>query len=63
MSITGVQDISDASNLKVLGVIPVIETQRDRRTRHRRLVLAGASATFATLVLGAVLFLKFHSRI
>jgi polysaccharide biosynthesis transport protein len=63
MSITGVQDISDASSLKVLGVIPVIETQRDRKTRHRRLVLAGASATFATLVLGAVLFLKFHSRI
>jgi polysaccharide chain length determinant protein (PEP-CTERM system associated) len=63
MSITAAQDISDASNLKVLGVIPVIETQRDRRTRHRRLVLAGASATFATLVLGAVLFLKFHSRI
>jgi polysaccharide biosynthesis transport protein len=63
MSITGAQDISDASSLKVLGIIPVIETQRDRRTRHRRLVLAGASATFATLVLGAVLFLKFHSRI
>ena len=63
MSITGAQDISDSSSLKVLGVIPVIETQRDRRTRHRRLVLAGASATFATLVLGAVLFLKFHSRI
>jgi polysaccharide biosynthesis transport protein len=63
MSITGAQDISDASSLKVLGVIPVIETQRDRTTRHRRLVLAGASATFATLLLGAVLFLKFHSRI
>jgi polysaccharide chain length determinant protein (PEP-CTERM system associated) len=63
MSITGAQDIIDASSLKVLGVIPVIETHRDRRTRHRRLVLAGASATFATLVLGAVLFLKFHNRI
>jgi polysaccharide biosynthesis transport protein len=63
LSITGAQDISDASNLKVLGVIPVIETQRDRRMRHRRLVLAGASATFATLVLGAVLFIKFHNRI
>ena len=33
MSITGAQDIIDASSLKVLGVIPVIETQRDRTTR------------------------------
>jgi polysaccharide biosynthesis transport protein len=63
MSITGAQDIVDASSLKVLGVIPVIETQRDRTTRRRRLVVAGASATFATLVLGAVLFLRYHSRI
>jgi hypothetical protein len=63
MSITGAQDIIDASSLKVLGVIPVIETQRDRTTRRRRLVVAGASATFATLVLGAVLFLRYHSRV
>src|SRR5262249_22708163 len=63
MSITGAQDIIDASSLKGLGVIPVIETQRDRTTRRRRLVVAGASATFATLVLGAVLFLRYHARI
>lgn len=63
MSITGAQDIVDASTLKVLGVIPVIETQRDRTMRRRRLVVAGASATFATLALGAVLFLRYHSRI
>ena len=62
MSITGAQDIVDASSLKVLGVIPVIETQRDRTTRRRRLVVAGASAMFATLVLGAVLFLRYHAR-
>jgi polysaccharide biosynthesis transport protein len=63
MSITGAQDIIDASSLKVLGVIPVIETQRDRTTRRRRLVVAGASATFATLVLGAVLFIRYHARV
>jgi polysaccharide biosynthesis transport protein len=63
MSITGAQDIIDASSLKVLGVIPVIETQRDRTTRRRRLVVAGASATFATLALGAVLFLRYHARV
>jgi polysaccharide chain length determinant protein (PEP-CTERM system associated) len=63
MSITGAQDIIDSSSLKVLGVIPVIETQRDRTMRRRRLVVAGASATFATLLLGAVLFLRYHSRI
>ena len=63
MSITGAQDIIDSSSLKVLGVIPVIETQRDRTTRRRRLVVAGASAMFATLVLGAVLFLRYHARI
>jgi polysaccharide biosynthesis transport protein len=63
MSITGAQDIIDSSSLKVLGVIPVIETQRDRTTRRRRLVIAGASAMFATLVLGAVLFLRYHARI
>jgi polysaccharide biosynthesis transport protein len=63
MSITGAQDIVDASSLKVLGVIPVIETQRDRTMRRRRLVVAGASVTCATLVLGAVLFLRFHARV
>jgi polysaccharide biosynthesis transport protein len=63
MSITGAQDIVDASSLKVLGVIPVIETQRDRTMRRRRLVVAGASFTCATLVLGAVLFLRFHARV
>jgi succinoglycan biosynthesis transport protein ExoP len=63
MSITGAQDIVDASSLKVLGVIPVIETQRDRTTRRRRLVVAAASATFATLVLGAVLFLRYHAGV
>ncbi len=62
MSITAEQDIVDATNLKILGVIPVIKTHQDKVT-HRRLLMAGASATFAILALGAVLFLKFHNRI
>jgi polysaccharide biosynthesis transport protein len=63
MSITAAQDITDASSLKVLGVIPLIETQRDRVSHRRRLIVAGASATFATVALGAVLFIKYHNRI
>jgi polysaccharide biosynthesis transport protein len=63
MAITGAQDITDAGSLKVLGVIPCIETQRDRVTHRRRLIMAGASAMFATLAFGAVLFLKYHNRV
>jgi hypothetical protein len=63
MAITGAQDITDASSLKVLGVIPSIQTQGDRVTHRRRLIVAGASAMFATLAFGAVLFLKYHNRV
>jgi hypothetical protein len=62
MSITAAQDITDACSVKVLGVIPNIQTQRDKLT-HRRLVVAGASATFAMLIFGAVLFLKYHTKL
>jgi polysaccharide chain length determinant protein (PEP-CTERM system associated) len=63
MAITGAQDITDSSSLKVLGVIPCIQTQRDKVTRRRRLIAAGASAMFAMLAFGTVLFLKYHSRV
>jgi succinoglycan biosynthesis transport protein ExoP len=63
MAITGPQDIADASSLKVLGVIPRIQTQRDKTTHRRRLIVAGASAMFATLAFGAVFFLKYHNRV
>lgn len=62
MSITESKDVTDASGLSVLGVIPVILTQSDRLTRRRRLIVAAASATFAALVVGAILFLKLHNQ-
>jgi succinoglycan biosynthesis transport protein ExoP len=61
MSIIAAQDITDTCSVKVLGVIPNIQTQHDKLT-HRRLVVAGASATFAMLIFGAVLFLKYHTK-
>jgi polysaccharide chain length determinant protein (PEP-CTERM system associated) len=61
MSISEPQDVKEASGLDVLGVIPVILTQSDRSARRRRLILAAASATFAVLVIGAIIFLRVHS--
>ena len=63
MSITGIQDITEASGLPVLGLIPLIQTQGDRVMRRRRLIVAAASAMVVVLVFGAVLFLRYHSKI
>jgi hypothetical protein len=63
MSITAAQDVTEATGLKVLGVIPVIQTQGDKVTGRRRLIVAGVSAAFAMLVFGAILFLKYQGKI
>jgi len=62
MSITESKDVTDASGVSVLGVIPVILTQSDRLRRRRRLIVAAASTTFAALVAGAILFLKLRNQ-
>ena len=62
MSITESKDVTEASGVNVLGVIPVILTQYDRLRRRRRLIVTAASATFAALVIGAILFLKLHNQ-
>ena len=63
MSITDSQDVMEASSVGVLGVIPIILTQADQVTRRRRWIMAGASATFAGLIIGAILFLKLHNQV
>jgi uncharacterized protein involved in exopolysaccharide biosynthesis len=62
MAITDSQDVLEASGVNVLGVIPVILTQSDRLIRRRRWIMAAASATLASLVVGVVLFLKMHNQ-
>ena len=62
MSITDSQDVLEASGVNVLGIIPVILTQSDQMARRRRLVVAAASATFAALVIGAILVFKMHNQ-
>jgi len=58
MSITSPQDITAASGLPVLEVIPVIQTRTDRRLQKRRILFAAASAMTMALAVGAVLFFR-----
>jgi uncharacterized protein involved in exopolysaccharide biosynthesis len=62
MAITAPLDVTEASGLNVLGMIPVILTQSDQLTRRRRWIVAAASATFTGLVIGAILLLKLHNQ-
>jgi uncharacterized protein involved in exopolysaccharide biosynthesis len=55
MSITEAQDVTDACGINVLGMIPVILTESDRRKRRRRWIVTAASATFAALAVSAIL--------
>jgi polysaccharide chain length determinant protein (PEP-CTERM system associated) len=63
MAIIAPQDITAASGLAVLEVIPVILTQNDQRMRTRRLLIATASAVIVTVIAGAALFLNFRNQI
>ena len=63
MSITESQDVWETIGISVLGVIPVILTQSDKTIRRRRWIVAGSSATFAVLVVGAILFLKMRGGV
>jgi succinoglycan biosynthesis transport protein ExoP len=57
MSITAPEQITAATNLPVLGVIPVIRTAMDRMVRRRRLIFGAVSAAALMLcVCGALLY-------
>jgi len=58
MSITSPQDVTAASGLVVLEVIPVIHTQSDRRVMKRRIFLTAASAVCAVAAIGGILLYR-----
>ena len=60
MSIIAPQDVTAASGLTVLGLIPIILTQSDRRVRKRRIIVAAASAV--TAAIGCCAVLLYHYR-
>ena len=62
MSITDSQDVLEASGVNVLGVIPVILTQSDKKVRRRRWIMAAVSATAMALVAGMLLLLRMHNQ-
>ena len=61
MSIISPEDITAASGLPVLEVIPVIQTGTDRRLQKRRILFAAASTM--TLALAAFGILFFRSQV
>ena len=61
MSITSPEQITAATGLPVLEVIPMIQTHADRLIRKRRIVVA-AAATAVTGVLGCCALLLYHYR-
>lgn len=62
VSITSPEQIAEATNIPVLEVIPVIETQLDCRLRKRRQILATAVAALVTLIAsGAVLVYRLRT--
>jgi polysaccharide chain length determinant protein (PEP-CTERM system associated) len=58
ISITEPKDISAATGLQVLEVIPVIQTYTDRLFRRRRIIVAAASAAVAVAVCTAIYFCR-----
>jgi polysaccharide biosynthesis transport protein len=58
MSITAPEDVTAATGLPVLEVIPVIVTPLDRRIRRKRLFIAGATAAVGCLAIATVVFLR-----
>jgi polysaccharide chain length determinant protein (PEP-CTERM system associated) len=59
MSITAPEQITEATGLAVLEVIPVIQTHADRRQRRKRLIWATVSG-FAVTVFASGAFLFYH---
>jgi succinoglycan biosynthesis transport protein ExoP len=62
MSITSPEQITAATGLPVLEVIPVIRTHTDRRRRKRLLVLVAATAVATVIVGCVVLMVVYHYR-
>ena len=62
MSITDSEDVLAAAGVDVLGVIPVILTHAEKSIRRRRMIVAAASATFAIVAVGAILFFKIYNQ-
>ena len=58
VSITSPQDVTDASGLQVLEIIPVIQTQADRLRLKRQKFVFGATAVFAAAAACAILFYR-----
>jgi hypothetical protein len=61
ISITAPEQITAATGLPVLEVIPMIQTRADRIARKRRILVA-AVATAVTGVLGCCVLLLYHYR-
>lgn len=61
MSIITAQDMLAVTSLPILGEIPVIETQIDKRVRRKWILVAAASVLIAGVACAAILF--YHSRI
>jgi hypothetical protein len=62
LSITSADQIFAISGFHVLEVIPQIQTEADRLTRRKRVVLAAAGGLAAALALGAVLLYHYRSQ-
>jgi capsular polysaccharide biosynthesis protein len=63
MSITGPEQITVATGLPVLEVIPVIQTRADRLTRKRHVFWAAASGVVAVFACCAVLLYYYRAQI
>jgi capsular polysaccharide biosynthesis protein len=61
ISITAAEQISDSSGIAVLEVIPLIQTQVDRRRRHVLLIASSMVVVLAVLVSCAILAYHFRS--
>jgi glutamate racemase len=64
MSITVPEQITSATGIPVLEVIPIIMTVDDRRRRKRMLILATVSGTVMTvLISGVILLYRFRTQL
>ena len=62
MSIIAPRDITATGSLTVLEIIPVIQTEADRRVRKLRLTMATATAVIGTLGLCAVVLYQYRGN-
>jgi succinoglycan biosynthesis transport protein ExoP len=61
-SIITAKDLAETSSLPVLGEIPIIRTQRDRRTR-KKWILVATTAAVIILACGAFLFYHYNVQV